>query len=203
MPQIDQHIFPIDVINVAIVGISPILRPRIRQREPVSAILKPRLPFHHGRLHSERVLTPKMRPEFIVRDFLPLLPRRPRRMISPLFSCGRFSSLPGFISLFPFISSFCFISFCFSFFAGFASSAFPGACSFGGLASSCCGFDAVGRSHPYLPDPPDHRRILRFPQFLALECHCIEERLSFPTADPLFAFPQEVVDVSPVFQFPG
>src|SRR5271156_739404 len=75
MQKVDQDILAVDVINVDIVAIGPISRPRTRQREPVSAVLKPRLPLHYRRAHLKRMLASKMRLELGIRNFLATLRR--------------------------------------------------------------------------------------------------------------------------------
>src|ERR1700693_4690403 len=82
MSQVNQHILSINVIHVAIIGIIPVSWPGSRQRKPVTAVLKTRLSFHHLGPHSERVLTAKVRSEFIIGNSLPSLFRSPRRMIA-------------------------------------------------------------------------------------------------------------------------
>ncbi len=44
MQKIKQEIFSIDVVDVAVIGVSPVLRPRIHQLKRVAAVLKLRLP---------------------------------------------------------------------------------------------------------------------------------------------------------------
>src|ERR1700693_2759563 len=82
MSQVNQHILSINVIDVAIIGIIPVSWPWSRQHKPVTAILKTRLSFHYLGPHPERVLTAKVRSEFIIGNSLPSLLRSPRCMIA-------------------------------------------------------------------------------------------------------------------------
>jgi len=67
--QVEQEILAVDVVDVAVIGIGPIGRPRIDEHEIVAAIFDRLLVVHDYRpADSEGMLAAKVRPEFIVRD---------------------------------------------------------------------------------------------------------------------------------------
>src|SRR3984957_11544314 len=66
MPQIDQHVLAIDVIDIAIIGVSPVSGPWIRQGDPVSPVQNPRLPFHYRGLYAESMLASEVRAKLVV-----------------------------------------------------------------------------------------------------------------------------------------
>ncbi len=89
MEQIKQEILAIDVIDVAIIRVSPIGWPNIDQRKRVSPVFKPRLTLHdHGTLRPECMASAKLRVEAIVGN-VAALALRPRvtflRLLPPLF----------------------------------------------------------------------------------------------------------------------
>jgi hypothetical protein len=69
MTQVKQEVRSVDVVNVAVVAISPVARPRISNDEPISAELESRLTFHDYRLaNDDRMLPAELRTEFVVRN---------------------------------------------------------------------------------------------------------------------------------------
>ncbi len=64
--QIEQEIFAVDVIDVAIVGVSPAYRPRVDELKAVAAVLKLRLARDDYGLGAEGVAAAEVRLEFIV-----------------------------------------------------------------------------------------------------------------------------------------
>ena len=90
-----------------------------------------------------------------------------------------------------------------------APSACPATCAHPRNITSVCASAQVENGLP-LPVPRRAKFFLSLFKNLhpstdpfALECLCIEERYPFWPWTPLLAFPQEVVDVSALFQFPG
>ena len=76
MEQIKQEILAVDVIDVAIIRVSPIGRPGIDQHKRVTAILEPRLTlYHHRPLRSERMTSAKLCVEAVVGNMTALAGR--------------------------------------------------------------------------------------------------------------------------------
>src|ERR1700678_143316 len=77
MEQINQYVLAIDKVDVAIIGVCPSYRPRIRERKPIPAVLKTGLTFDYDRfLYLEGMLAAKVRVEFSVGNSFALLRRR-------------------------------------------------------------------------------------------------------------------------------
>src|SRR5579863_9923427 len=69
MQQVEQEILAVDVVDVAVVSVSPASWPRIDEHKRVSAISEARLTLHDGRtLHHKRMTPAKVRMEFLVRN---------------------------------------------------------------------------------------------------------------------------------------
>jgi len=65
--QVEKKILAIDVVNVALIGVSPTYRPCINDVESIAAVLKAGLAFHSGWLvDRERMLAPEVRSKLIV-----------------------------------------------------------------------------------------------------------------------------------------
>ena len=78
MTQIKQEILAIDVIDVAIIRVGPVPRPRIDQNKCITTIFKARLTLHdHWTLRSEGMASAKLRVEAIVGN-VAALALRPR-----------------------------------------------------------------------------------------------------------------------------
>src|SRR6266849_2810398 len=56
MQHVNQKIFPIDIVDVAIVGIGPTHRPGFDKLEPIAAVLKPRTTLHDDGLRYVDVM---------------------------------------------------------------------------------------------------------------------------------------------------
>src|ERR1043166_6635159 len=71
MQHVNQEVLPIDIVDVAIVGIGPAHRPRIDKLDPVAAILNPRTTLHDDRLrYAEVMLAAEARAELLLRNAL-------------------------------------------------------------------------------------------------------------------------------------
>src|SRR5580693_9131248 len=68
MQKIEEKIFSIDVVDIAIVGVSPVRRPDIDQFKTVAAILKLRTALHDHGFGVEGMAVAKMLAELVVRN---------------------------------------------------------------------------------------------------------------------------------------
>src|SRR5580692_159560 len=110
MKQIEQKIFSVDVVDVAIVGVGPACRPDIHELKAVAAILKLRSTLHDYRSCRESMAAAKVSAELVVRNVgtlapspgvLRLLFRTPFLLpllilfLCPLFLFRRLGLVPG------------------------------------------------------------------------------------------------------------
>jgi hypothetical protein len=102
MKQVEQKIFAVYVVDVALIRVSPPGRPRIYDVEPVAAILEALLAFDNsGLMDNKSVLAPEMGAELVIRNVAAFL-----RVLSCLLSvfflfgrlCGFLGSWLGFVS---------------------------------------------------------------------------------------------------------
>src|SRR5579863_5998339 len=85
MQQVEQEVFSVDVVDIALVGVSPLSRPRVRNYEPIARILKARLAFDdHGPINHYRVLAAKVRLEVLIRNVTRFSIGRPGMILSTL-----------------------------------------------------------------------------------------------------------------------
>src|ERR1700758_63884 len=69
MEQVIQEIVAIDIVNVAIISVSPVFRPRIDEHKGIATIFKARLTVHdHRTLRPERMVSPKLCAKPIIGD---------------------------------------------------------------------------------------------------------------------------------------
>jgi len=69
MKQIEQKIFAVYVVDVALIRISPPRRPRVYDVEPVAAILEALLAFDNsGLMDNKSVLAPEIGAELVIRN---------------------------------------------------------------------------------------------------------------------------------------
>src|SRR5881409_3225484 len=69
MEYIEEKIVSVDVVDVTVIGIKPVDRPRVNDFKPVANELEARSALdNHGTADDERVLAPEARTELLVRD---------------------------------------------------------------------------------------------------------------------------------------
>src|ERR1700741_1380471 len=101
MEQVIQEIVAIDIVNVAIVSVSPVFRPRIDEHKGIATIFKAQLTVHnHRTLRPERMASPKLCAKPIIGDaatpagrprvFLLLASFLPTRFLATRFLPARF-----------------------------------------------------------------------------------------------------------------
>ena len=75
--QVKEEILSVDVIDVAVVAVSPACGPRVHKFETVTAVLKLGLPSHDHALCPEMMALTKVSVEFVVGDVSTLARRGP------------------------------------------------------------------------------------------------------------------------------
>ena len=69
MEHVDQDIFTVDVVDIAIIRVSPIWRPRVHEHKRVASVNEASPTFHFDwTLHLERMASPKVCAESVIRN---------------------------------------------------------------------------------------------------------------------------------------